>query len=148
MFNAYGWIIVRSSREKYEGISSDEINTLDDETDNQDKIVWDTFEVFLNKFSKDYPLLKTNFTRHFNNVSGHLSILSSRNHSAPELYELIEWIVTNAKGSYGILYLNNDESDLSNEFRIIRINKSLCTEHSDPFLSPIYPVIEYENLQK
>ena len=146
MLNAYGWIIVRSSREKYQDISDEDIDSLDDETEKADRDVWDKLEDFLKILTARSSLLKTQFTRTFNNVSGHLSILVSRNHSAPELYELIEWIAKSAVGSYGIIYLHNDESAFSNQFRIIRINKGGYTEHGDQLLSPICPVIEYEGL--
>ncbi|WP_158261130.1 MULTISPECIES: Imm7 family immunity protein [Pirellulaceae] len=82
--------------------------------------------------------------RNLNNTSGVLHITSSRNHTAPELFQLLDWIVENALGSYGIIYVLDDESEYSNEFRVIKINKGNYTFHNDPFLSPIYPEVEYE----
>lgn len=144
MLDAYGWVIVQSSRTKYEGVLDEHIDALDDETRKADEQLWDRFEHFLSGLSQRSPLLKAQFTRYFNNTSGHLSVLCSRNHSAPELFELLGWITSNAAGSYGVVYIRNDESTFPNEFRIIRIAKGQQTEHVDPLLSPIYPTVECE----
>lgn len=147
MFNAHGWIIIRSSRAKYAGIDAMDplIERLDDEVKVADKLVWDAFELFLESM-RNRTLLRGQFIRDLNHVSGYFGFLISRNHSKVELDNLLDWIITNAVGSYGIVYIHKDEGPHPNEFRIIRINRGAYSEHADPFLSPIFPTVEYEPL--
>lgn len=50
-----------------------------------------------------------------------------------------------APGSYGLLYVRDDESaDHANEFRVFRMARGRVTEHADPFLSPCVPTVEDE----
>lgn len=60
-----------------------------------------------------------------------------------ELLHLFVYIGRIAVGSYGLLYLHNDESDTSgNSFRIYSLAKGVVNVHDDPFLSPCIPTIE------
>jgi Immunity protein 7 len=77
------------------------------------------------------------------------SIVISGQHNRYRNYvlNLFEWIAENSLGSYGILYLRDDENsrrdfDYSNEFRVWTLRKGILTENSDPFLSPCIPTIE------
>ncbi|PZG13252.1 Imm7 family immunity protein [Nonomuraea aridisoli] len=45
-----------------------------------------------------------------------------------------------APGSFGLLYVLDDESD--EEVRVFRMARGEVTEHADPFLSPVVPTLE------
>lgn len=69
-----------------------------------------------------------------------------KNHSATigqELLDLFRYIAHVAPGSYGLLYIWDDE-DLAcdNEFRAYVLARGAFTERADPFLSPVVPTIE------
>ncbi|PQO37029.1 hypothetical protein C5Y96_07675 [Blastopirellula marina] len=64
MINAYGWVIVRSSREKYsDKLSSEEIELLDKEVNKNDEVVWDKFEEYCKSAHKEDILLVLDFIR-------------------------------------------------------------------------------------
>lgn len=69
------------------------------------------------------------------------------NHRAEYVIDLYRWIGANAPGSYGLLFVRDDEdtkrgADFSNCFRVWRLQRGELTELNDPFLSPAIPVIE------
>ena len=65
----------------------------------------------------------------------------------------MEWVATNGPGSYGLVYVHDDEDnagntdygrglmDFTNVFRVWRICNGELTELADPFLSPIVPTV-------
>jgi hypothetical protein len=60
-----------------------------------------------------------------------------------DLFELLKFIATQAPGSYGLLYLWDDEDRRhENEFRVWKLAKGTVSEQVDPFLSPCVPTIE------
>ena len=59
------------------------------------------------------------------------------------IYQLLNEICIIAPGSYGIIYIRNDEDKLDfNKFKIIKIAKGKITIEDDDFLSPCNPIIE------
>jgi len=75
-----------------------------------------------------------------------LLIAGQHNHRSEYVIDLFHWIAANAPGSYGLLYVRNDEdqrmSDYINRFRVWRLCRGKLTECDDPFLSPAIPTIE------
>lgn len=62
-----------------------------------------------------------------------------------EVFALLKFIAACAPGSFGILYLWNDEDPQHpNEFRIWSLARSVLSEHGDSLLSPCIPTIEDE----
>jgi hypothetical protein len=59
-----------------------------------------------------------------------------------EILRLLSEVADKAPGSYGLLYVWNDESDPENAFQVWRIAKGKVTEHEDTLLSPCIPTIE------
>lgn len=64
------------------------------------------------------------------------------------LWDLLDWIVQNGHGSYGLVCVHDEDlprnttywrgnADYSNEFRVWRIRSGKLDELKDPFLSPI-----------
>lgn len=83
---------------------------------------------------------------------------ASRNHRTSRLWDFHDWIVANAPGSYGLTYVHDDEDDgtyrpdrrsgvdRTGVFRVFRIANGKIDECDDPFLSPIIPTINPNEL--
>jgi len=61
-----------------------------------------------------------------------------------EVFEFYEWIGKLTDGSYGLIYLYNDEdrNGKENQFQVFSLARGVVKENVDPFLSPIIPTIE------
>ena len=157
MFNAHGWICIRSSRSAYTAdLPLDLLLELDKETDNADARLWDELEAHLSAYgvdSEEYytfedglkvkpiglSLIKWNFYRRLNNMRGLLTLVTSRNHRCNDFIELVNWIAVKAEGSYGIIYVYDDEDENSqNEFKVWRILNGRVEEFSDILLGPYH----------
>jgi len=71
-------------------------------------------------------------------------IAGCMNHRTSELdqvLDLMRFIASVGPGSYGLLYIWDDEAT-ENEFRVYRLARGILTEHSDTLLSPCIPTIE------
>ncbi len=78
-----------------------------------------------------------------------LSVVSMhglRNHRKESVFHLLNTIAREAKASYGLLYVRDDEDslrlDCDNSFRVWRLALGEISEVTDPFLSPCVPTIE------
>jgi len=76
-----------------------------------------------------------------------MHVAGQHNHRSEYIIELFQWVAENAPGSYGILYIRDDEdqsrdNDYSNCFRVWRLCRGQLTERDDPFLSPAIPTVE------
>lgn len=68
-----------------------------------------------------------------------------RGSEGDEILALFTEVGQIAPGSYGILYVGDDEDPgHENEFRVFRMARGQVSEHPDPFLSPCAPTIEDE----
>ncbi|WP_158879966.1 Imm7 family immunity protein [Amycolatopsis anabasis] len=60
-----------------------------------------------------------------------------------EIVELFNQIARLAPGSYGLLYVRDDDDPFQgNEFQVYRMARGQVTRHADPFLSPVVPTVE------
>lgn len=75
-----------------------------------------------------------------------IEILLCTNHMSPDVKEVIsfyEIVGKVAKGSYGLLYVHNDEDEDSyNDFMVYRLARGRVEIYRDNLLSPIVPIIE------
>lgn len=86
--------------------------------------------VNLHKVNGSYQLLVTGNTNHLSQ-------------DVIDIFNLYEFIAEIAKGSYGLLYIRNDESeDAFNEFEVFVLARGKIKKEKDPFLFPCIPVIE------
>lgn len=154
MLNATGWIIVRTSRERYADpeLTLDQmVEVLDDAVRIKDETLWQQLRGWLEENAD--PGLKWQLLEQFNNMSGLFQFAASRNHRASCIWDMMRWVAANGAGSYGMVYVHDDEdskgnsdyrrgdADFSNCFRIWRILNGKVEELDDPFLSPIVPLI-------
>ena len=59
-----------------------------------------------------------------------------RNHRFEPVIDLFRWVAENLPGSYGLLYIEDDElPDEETRFKAWRRANGRLTEHEDPFLS-------------
>jgi hypothetical protein len=70
----------------------------------------------------------------------------AKNHATPvkqELLDLFTQIAHVAPGSYGVLYLHDDEDPAHcNAFEVYVLRRGALTMQADPFLSPFVPLVE------
>lgn len=66
-----------------------------------------------------------------------------RNPQTEEVFKFYNRVGRLAQGSYGLIYLYDDEDiGKENQFQVFSLSKGNIKEFSDPFLSPIIPIIE------
>lgn len=67
-----------------------------------------------------------------------------RTQDIEDLLDALREISHTAPGSYGLVYLRDDEDRAGgdNEFSVLVVTRGQVLEHKDPFLSPVVPVIE------
>jgi hypothetical protein len=67
------------------------------------------------------------------------------NHKADYILEIFKWLGQNARGSYGLLYIQNDEEvETYKGFKVFVMKKGIVSERMDSLLSPRIPTIEDE----
>lgn len=148
MLRAFGWVVLRASPPH--GVEAPGDEGADRRAEEADRRLADEFRRWM--AGHDWPFLDWHLVDDNNNDRGVLTLSISRNHTAPELDEMLVWITANGPGSYGLLYLHDDEDDgahrretgvdRSNVFRAIRVQEGAVTELDDPFFGPIFPTIE------
>jgi hypothetical protein len=129
MFEFYGWAKLRS--DTYE--STDEAMAL----------------LFAGVQSHLQQLRQDGIVAHVDVGVDHFRVFlvaGLRNHLYRPVFDLFEWIAENGPGSYGLLYVWDDEdthvADYSEVFRVWRLARGELQEMDDPFLSPTIPTIE------
>lgn len=130
MIELHGWVTIR---ETYEARFDEE----------------DNIDVVVNKISEEIerllffkPQLKAqNGTNYLE-----FSLFSNRENSQiQEAFKLYKRIGELASGSYGVMYLYDDEkAGKENQFQVFSLARGLIRESDDIYLSPIVPVIEDE----
>jgi hypothetical protein len=77
------------------------------------------------------------------------AISGLHNHFSNYVLEIFRWVAENLPGSYGLLYVHDDEDiqdeeDNSNTIVVWKISRGKLTQEKDNYLSPCIPVIEDE----
>lgn len=84
-------------------------------------------------------------TYHFTRSNGMTTLHFSGlwNHEGPNATLILEWIRINAPYSYGLLYVQNEQSDEDSEnFIVYRLAKNKITKLTDTFLSPFLKEVD------
>ena len=103
------------------------------------------FEEYVAARFGDWFSLEIHVSRGLNWAGPCFTIMGCFNHRREEVIDLFRWVAENGPGSYGLLYVQDDEDPreaYENAFRVWRLARGTLTEHEDPFLSPRIPVIE------
>ena len=129
MIELHGWVTIR---ETYEATFWEEdhiemiVQNIQDEID---KLRY--FKPVLKAMNGDYYL--------------EFSVFSNRKDSrSQEIFELYKRIGEIAPGSYGLIYLYDDEDTVGkqNLFQVFSLARGIVKEREDSFLSPVIPTIE------
>ena len=128
MIEFNGWVIIRESFKE----DDDEIrlNTI------IDKIEKKTFE---SDYKNEVYSLKCL------NGTYHLSIMVNHNHRTEHVIDFFKWISEISKGSYGVLYVQDDEDferGNENKFKVWIMKKGKVFEQDDVYLSSMNPEVE------
>lgn len=141
VLGTFGWAIIQSTQAGYQKIdpSSLDADKLDDTLDAEDKHLYIEMQNWLS--SQD--TIKWQFTEQLNNHRGVLQFHASSNHRSSLVWSLLDFIRTQSLGSYGAIYVHDDEDsgkrssdDFTKSFRLWRILDGQLTEHNDPLFSP------------
>ncbi|OCG66917.1 hypothetical protein A9G41_11900 [Gilliamella sp. Nev5-1] len=132
MIEYYGWISLSNST--YES------------DDYEMKFILDKLTTFISKHKLDDS---SGFIKiHVVNVSYQLMVSGNANHYSQDIadiFELYNYVAQISQGSYGLLYVRNDELiDAFNEFEVFVLARGKIRKEKDPFLSPCIPKIEDE----
>ena len=104
---------------------------------------WESLIAYVEEMPNDFVRM-----RRYNGCDS-LTISGQHNHRRQYVIDLFQWIADNAPGSYGLLYVRDDEDhrcgvDNENGFRVWRLCRGTLIEMDDPFLSPAIPTVEDE----
>ncbi|WP_370936647.1 Imm7 family immunity protein [Amycolatopsis sp. cg13] len=128
MFEYHGWISLRSTAEAVDDeppLRLDEIQALVDDL-------------------AGYALidLQPMNGRYYIHLGGHPN---HRGQQGAEVIDLFAKVGRLAPGSYGLLYVHDDEHpEHQLSFRVFRLVRGEVTEHADHLLSPVIPILEDE----
>jgi hypothetical protein len=132
MFEYHGWATLRTD--------------IMDEYGDEDE---DALQNLLGELRQYIITLSINGAIHIEqrNLLYALSIFGHNNHRQQPVMDLFSWLAQNARGSYGLLYIHDDEdfnrgSDNTNQFRVWRLALGQLEELDDQFLSPYIPTVE------
>ena len=129
MIELHGWLTIR---ETYKA-------TIEEEE--QIDLLVDKIQEEVNKLYWFKPKIKALNGEWFMDFSLFANRMNSQITESLELFKRIGEI---APGSYGLIYLYNDEDTdgKENQFRVFILARGKVIENTDPFLSPIIPTIE------
>lgn len=129
MIELYGWLSVRETYENEELFTQ---NIIGEITKNVQSIIENNKCIKL-RYANGTPFINTLF------CSNH------RTNKTDEIIETYKRISETSSGSYGIIYLQDDEDkEHFNGFQIFVFKKGSCNYYTDTNFSPCIPTIEGE----
>lgn len=144
----FGWCHLRSSRESLRDAAIDQVTEIETAIDKADEQLWADFRVWMDENKE--PYVQWQFIEELNNHRGLLTFCVSRNHRTSNVWAMLNWIVANGPGSYGLFYCHDDEDsmdrfayfrrppmDYSNLYQVHRLLNGRITELTDPFFGAI-----------
>lgn len=129
MIELHGWITIR---ETYKATFEEE--------DNLDCLVEEIYRQIEN-LSWFKPRIQVQNGEYFINFT---IFCNRKNPEIYEVFQLFNKIGKIAEGSYGLIYLYDDEDvkGKENQFQVFSLARGIVKEYNDQFLSPIIPTIE------
>ncbi|MCP4526171.1 MAG: hypothetical protein GY833_09705 [Aestuariibacter sp.] len=123
MIEYYGWVNIRDNA--YESDSSDLYQIVEDIKSLTEEIEFDGRILQLKWMNGNCILCAAGSTNH-------------RTKSVTDVIKLVEIIAQRAPGSYGVLYVYDDEDKegTNDEFQVFRIAKGKCSVEQDKLFSP------------
>lgn len=128
MIELHGWLSVRETYENEDMLSQ---NTIDTIMKNVQSIIENGKCGIKLQYANGMPFISTLF------CSNH------RTNETDEIIETYKRVSETASGSYGIIYLHDDEDKKHyNEFQVFVFRKGCCSYYTDTFFSPCIPTVE------
>ncbi|MBO6516768.1 MAG: hypothetical protein JJ975_09470 [Bacteroidia bacterium] len=130
MIDINGWVCIRESFNE-EGEDEQKLESI--------------IETIKSKIASELDIVNEYYDLRKVNYSVYLTITVAHNHKADHVIDFFKWISSIAIGSYGLLYVHDDEDikrGNDNRFKVWRMRKGKVDELDDPFLSPIHPEVE------
>lgn len=126
MVEVHGWITLR---ETYKLVEEENIEGILEKIQREiDSCAYPSLQIKVN--NGEYFI---EFSRYANHRSGDVT----------DLLSLFETVGRIAEGSYGLLYMHDDEDrEHYNDFVVYRLARGRVTVFQDSFLSPLIPVVE------
>lgn len=133
MIELHGWLTIRNH---YDGSDEFDDNSVINE-------LMEKIKTKINENLFDDKMIQLDF----HNGSLCLSMTLYTNHfggACQNVFSLIRYISDIAPGSYGLVYLYDDEDENGHEntFQVFVLAKGRLTKHQDTFLSPLNPKVE------
>ncbi|MEV5647137.1 Imm7 family immunity protein [Nocardia sp. NPDC052254] len=126
MFEYHGWVTLRA-----------DATTTDDESSLRLDDVRTLLEEFSGYALMDLQAFNGDYYIHF---AGHPNRRGTWGAGVIDLFTRIGRL---ARGSYGLLYVHDDEdAAYAGGFRVFRMARGLVTVHADALLSPVVPILE------
>ena len=128
MIELHGWVTIRETYEaKFD--EEDNIDTVIENINKEiEKLLW--FKPYIKVQNGTYFLEFTLFS-------------NRKNSESQEIFKLYSRIGELASGSYGLIYLYDDEEEeKENQFQVFSLARGRVQELNDVYLSPIVPMIE------
>lgn len=128
MLELHGWVTIRETYKV---------------TDNEEENI----DIIIEKLKREVEKLSW-FKPQINALNGscflEFTLFSNRqNPQTQEVFRFYKRIGELAEGSYGLIYLYDDEDERKgNEFQVFSLSRGTVKEFSDSYLSPIIPTIE------
>ncbi|MDE5891742.1 MAG: immunity 7 family protein [Acetatifactor sp.] len=128
MLELHGWVTIR---ETYKVSDNEEEN----------------IDIIIEKLKREVEKLSW-FKPQINALNGswflEFTLFSNRkNPQTQEVFKFYKRIGELAEGSYGLIYLYDDEDERKgNEFQVFSLSRGTVKEFSDSYLSPVIPTIE------
>ncbi|MEL7603196.1 MAG: Imm7 family immunity protein [Bacillota bacterium] len=129
MFEYHGWINIQESTSEVD--EGNLANIIDDIRSNITKCFRGNGFIDLRPINGSYHLCLSGFTNH-------------KAQEEKDIINLFYYIGERAHGSYGLLYMRDDEdiNGLENEFIVYTLYRGNISFRKDIYLSPIIPTIE------
>jgi Immunity protein 7 len=133
MVEYHGWVTIQLSAQNVE---------IDDSDEKEAQVTSNIREYIAKVIAPTFTIMDIRQM----NWQTYIWVAGNTNHRSQDIqdvFDLYAHISSVAPGSYGILYMHDDEEiGFENEFRVYVLIRRNLTAHKDPFLSPYFPVVE------
>ncbi len=134
MVELHGWLSIKETYKNEDLMSDAEIES-----------VWQQVDAIMNNNTCGEKIQSRNGERFLN------TLLCSNHHTAEvdEIIDIYTKISEVATGSYGLIYLWDDEDETHyNEYQVLVFKRGKCERRADTDFSPCIPMIEDEVLHR
>lgn len=131
MYEFHGWAVIRETPQVIDEENIDDIAKMIEEY--IDNLNWESGILKIFAVNGEYQIIVSGVSNH-------------KTQESEELLGVYKYIAKIAPGSYGLLYVKDDEDTkgLDNEFIVYTLVRGNLSIQKDMFLSPFIPIVEDE----